>query len=174
MKIISYTLIALIYMGSNVFAQTQLKDLPAESYFDFWIGEWDLIWESSNNKGFGKNIISKTLNGNVIEENFKVLNDPSMKGYLGKSWSVYNKTKGIWYQTWVDNQGAYLDFIGEFDEDKRIFKREVFKPDGTKILQRMVFYDIQQNSFNWDWESSKDDGKTWTILWGIKYKRKGS
>ena len=79
-----------------------------------------------------------------------------MSNYTGKSWSVYNTNTDTWHQTWVDNQGAYLDFIGEFDGNKRIFKREVVKSDGSKILQRMVFHDINPDSFTWDWQKSTD------------------
>lgn len=109
----------------------------------------------------------------MIKENFAVTGDESMKGFTGESWSVFNSNNGTWYQTWVDNQGSYLDFIGEIDGEKRIFKREVQKPDGSIIYQRMVFYDIKADSFTWDWENSTDKGKTWNLLWRIIYERKG-
>ncbi len=40
------------------------------------------------------------------------------------------------------------------------------------VLQRMVWYDIMQDSLQWNWERSEDKGKTWTVLWKIKYTRK--
>ncbi len=164
-------MLVLILFSVNLQAQTHLKDLNPNEYFDFWIGDLDLIWESGENFGTGENSIFKTLNNAVIQENFKVIDDANMNGYMGKSWSVFNASKGIWYQTWVDNQGAYLEFIGEFNNN-RIFKREILKPDGSKIMQRMIFYDIKPESFSWDWENSTNNGEIWNLQWRIYYKRK--
>jgi len=36
----------------------------------------------------------------------------------------------------------------------------------------MIFSNIQKDSFLWDWESSSDEGKTWTTNWKINYKRR--
>lgn len=169
------TVLILLISTMNVQAQTQIADLKPSEYFDFWLGEWILTWEKSDQTiGRGENSIFKLLNNKVIEENFKVTNDESMNGFTGKSWSVYNSIKETWYQTWVDNQGSYLDFVGEIDGEKRIFKREVLKHDGSLIYQRMVFYDIQADSFTWDWENSTNNGRTWNLLWRINYRRKGT
>lgn len=170
-KVIIYIL--LLLSGLSVSAQTELTNLNPEEYFNFWLGSWDLTWKKADRTiGKGENKIEKILDGNVIQENFKVTEDPLMKNFTGKSWTVYNKNNGLWYQTWVDNQGAYLDFIGEFEDNKRIFKRKVTSREGKAFLQRMVFYDIQTNSFSWDWEISFDNGKSWILKWRIKYQRK--
>ena len=172
MKILNLFMAILLLTSTNLFAQTKIRNLEPKDYMNFWIGSWDLTWKSTNGIGIGTNTIKKIMNDNVIEENFNVLNDSSMIGFAGKSWSVYNKINGTWYQTWVDNQGAYLDFIGEFKDNKRIFKRTVEKPNGNVVMQRMVFYNITNDSFTWDWESSTDNGKNWKLLWRINYKRK--
>jgi hypothetical protein len=54
-----------------------------------------------------------------------------------------------------------------------ILQREGSGMDGKKILQRMVWKNIGAREFDWSWESSKDDGKTWQVNWPIHYKRKG-
>ena len=138
---------------------------------DFWIGSWGLTWEESEgNIGRGKNHVHKILNGQVINENFKALSGIN-KGFTGKSWSVYNKQTGQWKQTWVDNQGAYLDFSGSREGDRIMFSRATALPDGNTRHARMVFYDIRQKGFTWDWEFSTDDGATWTLAWRILYSR---
>ena len=81
---------------------------------------------------------------------------------------------GKWKQTWVDNEGGYLDFVGEFKDGQMILGRAAVRPDGTKALQRMVFKNITHNEFDWSWESSTDGGKTWQVQWPIHYKRKGT
>lgn len=170
-KPIIYIIILLISI--HLSAQTSISALNPNEYFNFWLGNWDLTWTNADGSiGNGENSIIKILDENIIQENFKVIKDSSMQSFTGKSWSVFNKNNGTWHQTWVDNQGTYLDFVGEIDRNKRIFKRTATGPDGKEYLQRMVFYDIKTNSFTWDWEISKDNGETWELKWRIHYKRK--
>lgn len=57
------------------------------------------------------------------------------------------------------------------DGDKRIFQTERPGPEGSMMKNRMVFYDISDDSFTWDWESSTNDGETWTLNRRIFYER---
>lgn len=169
-------LIILLALGpqSLLRAQSDIQELNPESYFDFWVGEWELSWtDGQGNPGSGVNRIIKTLDSVVIQENFEAL-EGRLIGYKGKSFSVYNPQQETWHQAWVDNQGGYIDLKGEMQGNKRIFMtapREL--PQGGSIISRMVFYDIQKDSFTWDWESSRDGGETWTLNWRINYKRNG-
>jgi hypothetical protein len=153
------------------YSQGGSNPIGPSQYFDFWIGEWDLTWtDADGGKGTGKNVVHRILNDNVIEENFSSLSGQA-KGFTGKSWSVYDKATGSWKQTWVDSNGGYLDFTGEMDGEKRVFKRMGINPQGKEVMQRMVFYDITENSLTWDWEVSFDEGQTWELRWRIYYKR---
>lgn len=144
---------------------------PAE-YFDFWLGEWDLTWmDDENSRGYGTNRIEYILDGKVIREQFEAT-DGNLEGYTGRSWSVFNPSDGEWKQTWVDNQGGYLDFTGEVEDGKRMFIRQGVNRDGKEITQRMVFYDINEDSFTWDWEVSEDGGESWQLQWRIHYTRR--
>lgn len=142
------------------------------NWFDFWIGSWTLTWQQADStEASGVNKLERVLNDNVIKENFEALNGV-LKGYVGKSWSVYNPSTRVWKQTWVDNSGSYLDFTGRFEDGKRYFERTTVVPGTDKpLMQRMVFYNIKPNSFDWDWENSTDEGKTWNLAWRIHYNR---
>ena len=143
-----------------------------ENAFDFWIGTWDLTWtDAEGNTKKGINIIERTMNEKIIQENFSTLDEAPENRYKGKSWSVYNPITKTWNQTWVDNGGGYLDFEGEILEDKRFFKRSFLAKNGNTIYQRMVFFDIEKDSFSWKWESSTDR-ENWKVNWSIKYRRK--
>jgi len=151
-------------------AQNTPTPPPETSQFDFWVGEWIAEWETpEGEKQYGSNSIAKILDGFVIEENFN--GNPAMP-FLGKSHSVYSVAKRKWLQTWVDNNGGYLDFEGEFENDKMILSRSFTSPKGSKIHQRMIFYNISENEFDWNWELSTDDGKTFNLSWKIHYSRK--
>ena len=138
---------------------------------DFWIGKWDLTWDDGNGAtGTGTNEVYKILGGKVVCENFTGLSGKNA-GFEGKSWSVYT-APGTWKQTWVDNSSGYLDFTGSREGDRVIFSRKGTAGDGREVRQRMVFYDIAENSFTWDWETSADQGEHWNLRWRISYHRR--
>jgi hypothetical protein len=169
MKKISIILFALL-IPIATFGQQNIEDLEPQEYFDFWVGEWQLSWtDQQGNAGSGTNRIEKTLDGVVIQENFEAIKG-RLQGYKGRSLSVYNPQGQSWHQTWVDNQGGYIDLDGSIDGNKRIFQTDERPgPQGSTIINRMVFYDIKSDSFTWDWESSTDGGETWTVNWQILY-----
>lgn len=171
MNKIIYISVLLFFISGIASAQNN-KELKPEAYFDFWIGEWDLSYKQSDGSiARAENAIERILSDRVIKENFEVLSGQN-KGYIGKSWSVYNPSTKTWKQTWVDNQGGYLTFDGKMDGDKRIFERIFQNNEGKLTTQRMVFYNIEENSFTWDWEQSVNNGEDWTLLWRIEYERK--
>lgn len=136
---------------------------------DFWLGKWDAIWENTNGTtGSGTNHVFKVPDGTVLEENFAITGG-AQAGFLGKSISVMD-AKNQWHQAWADNQGGYFDFIGEVLGEKKIFKTRLVVRDGKKIIHRMIFYEIKEDSFTtWDQEGTKDGGETWNLLWRINY-----
>ncbi len=145
------------------------KDIPCiqkeARQFDFWLGDWDLSWSDD---GHGTNRVTSILGGCVIQEEFDGTPSIPLKGL---SLSTYNAATGKWQQTWVDNSGGYLDFIGEFADGKMMLSRETISQE-KPIKQRMVFYNITKDGLDWNWERSDDKGKTWQVLWCIHYKRK--
>ena len=130
---------------------------------DFWLGQW----EGTHSGGKSANRITKALDGCVIVEQFT--GAPGTK-LDGTSVSTYDRATRRWRQTWVDNTGAYLDFVGGADNGDPTFERE-FVRDGKAIRQRMVFRDVKPASLKWLWQSSHDGGKTWDTQWEIGYKR---
>lgn len=134
----------------------------ADEQFDFWLGSWDVSWEG----GSGTNTISKILDGRVIQEQFEA---PQLRGL---SVSVFNERSGRWHQTWVDNSGGYLDFVGGMEDDGRMILSRQMEQEGHTFQQRMVWYDIAPDSLEWHWERSADAGQSWQLLWHISYQRK--
>lgn len=137
---------------------------PEFRQFDFWVGTWDLTWDKDKK---GTNTITRVLGDCVIQEHFNGGDSMTLRGM---SVSTYNPRNGKWYQTWVDNDGTYLDFVGGMQGDKMILARTATR-DGKEFRQRMVFHDIKPDSLIWDWQRSKDEGKTWENLWTIHYRR---
>lgn len=172
MKRLSKAVLLILFFTVSANAQVNPQELDPKEYFDFWIGKWEVSWDEGDGKtGRGTNIIEKSLDETVIQENFKILEGQN-KGFKGTSISVYQTKFDRWKQAWADNNGGYFDFTGKLDGNKRIFQTEIRElEDGKQFIQRMVFYDITKDSLTWDWESSNDGGKTWTLNWRIHYKR---
>ena len=135
--------------------------------FDFWLGEWALTWGEN---GRGHNRISRILDGQIIQEEFTSLVADQSPPFRGLSVSAYQAQADEWRQTWVDNQGGYLDFSGGMVGDKMILTRRAVI-DGKAVQQRMVWYNITADSLDWSWERSDDAGQTWQALWQIHYTR---
>jgi len=57
----------------------------------------------------------------------------------GTKHSIFLPRLNQWKQTWVDNEGSYLNFTGEFKDGQMILAREALAPDGSRFLQRMVW-----------------------------------
>ena len=142
-----------------------------ETSYDFWLGKWDANWENADGStGSGTNHIFKVLDGKVLEENFEITTG-KQAGFLGMSISVFNPNKKEWHQAWADNQGGYIDLVGEINGDRKIFKTKPVTSGDKVIMQRMVFYNIKKDKFTWDWEGTQDGGKSWNLQWRINYTR---
>lgn len=144
--------------------------VPEAHQFDFWVGEWTAEWKDADgNLAHGSNHVIRLFDGCVIEENFDGRPGTEL---IGKSFSVYDKRQKQWKQTWVDNSGGYLDFTGGFTDGKMILSRKAISRKGIPVAQRMIYYNIEENSFEWNWEISYDNGKTWDLKWKLNYTRK--
>jgi hypothetical protein len=148
---------------------TNACNQPEQKQFDFWVGEWKLTWPGPKGEvQHGSNSIHRVLDGCVIEENFSGGEAIHLRG---RSLSLFDGRQGKWKQTWVDNEGGYLDFVGEFSDGRMTLSREATGRDGKKLLQRMVFKNIRPDQLDWSWERSEDGGKSWTVVWPIHYDR---
>lgn len=160
--------LVMIICSASAFAQDAQAPAPCSDpefrQMDFWVGDWDLVWEG----GKGRNVVTSDLGGCVITENFDGTPSSPLKG---TSVSTYNKRSGRWQQTWVDNQGSYLDFTGGLVDSSMVLAREA-TIEGKTVHQRMVFYDIEPDALLWNWERSEDAGATWDVMWKIHYTRR--
>jgi hypothetical protein len=86
------------------------------------------------------------------------------------SHSVYDRAAACWKQTWVDSDGAYLDFVGHFENGVMDLRRRA-EHEGRLATFRMRWFEIERDSLSWAYERSDDDGATWTSLWAIEYSR---
>jgi hypothetical protein len=128
--------------------------------FDFWVGEWDARWDG----GHGTNTVTSELGGAVVFERFDGRPGVDLQGL---SVSVFNG--GEWRQTWVDSDHGYIDLHGAFADGTMLLHHERTTDDGV-VAYRMVYTDIERDSFLWLWEREVDG--EWETLWRIDYTRR--
>ncbi|WP_144241012.1 hypothetical protein [Fimbriimonas ginsengisoli] len=142
-----------------------------EKSLDFWVGNWDAVGRSLNPDGKtwsqtkAENRIERVLGDKVVQESF------TMGTFAGQSWSVYAPKAKIWRQTWVDNQGGYIDLVGGMENGHMVL-HTIPQKAKPKLANRMIFQDITPQAFTWRWESTKDGGKNWQLQWELKYTRR--
>src|SRR4051812_11709742 len=154
-------------LASPALAETRGCDSPESHQMDFWLGDWDLSYTQDGQALHSRNHVSRILGGCAVLEEFTGAPGIALDGH---SVSTFDRTAARWKQTWVDNEGSYLDFTGGLVEGRMVLSREAVAK-GKRMHQRMVFQDIQRDSFTWLWQRSEDGGTTWSTQWEIAYRR---
>ncbi len=167
MKPLHIAALCIASFAAHAQAPSKGCDSPESRQMDFWVGDWEATYVQGGATAKSRNRITKVLEGCAILEEFSGAPGIALDG---RSYSVFDRTTGQWKQTWVDNTGGYLDFVGDVVDGNRVFARE-FERQGKKIRQRMVFRDVKAESFKWLWQRSDDGGATWATGWEIDYRR---
>ena len=139
---------------------SEVGSLPEEaSDFDFWIGTWRVGSSATDKvKRFGKGvaILETYTNG------------------ANKGWSVntFDVTTKMWTQTWHTNTGTYFQVTGKKDGNKIVLVGKTKNPqNGAVGLLRLSFVNITESSFDQQYDLSTDDGKTWSPLSTVPFRR---
>lgn len=141
---------------------------PEARQFDFWIGTWDVFHPVTGQK-LGENRIEEHLNGCLLQENWT-----GGMGSSGKSMNFYDPAEKTWRQVWVADGYNVLDYTaGEYRDGAMRFQGRTRSPQGAVVLQRLTFHHVAADTVRQVFESSRDDGATWTEDWvGIYIRRK--
>ncbi|HEX3107580.1 MAG TPA: tetratricopeptide repeat protein [Thermoanaerobaculia bacterium] len=132
---------------------------PEHRAFDFWLGEWDVF---VNGQKIAYSSIQLTLDECVIFENYNAL-----RGYSGKSFSVFDGATKKWQQRYFDTTGAVHDWTGEltggalrflWNHDRQI-DRMTYTKEGPDEVRQLI-------------DTSTDGGKTWNVTFDGKYVRR--
>jgi hypothetical protein len=144
---------------------------PEYRQLDFWVGDWELTFPAGNGQtGKASNRISKDEYGScVITEHFTQPN-----GFKATSVSIYDRQRGVWRQTWVDNGGGVFVLEGgPVTGQPHVFEFHTVEPRGPqKLMMRMIWENLTANGLVWRWQSQQPDG-SWKDQWVLNYKRKG-
>lgn len=139
---------------------------PENRQFDFWLGKWNV--QSPDGKAAGVNEIQSILGGCVLLENWR-----GAEGMTGKSFNAWDAPSRRWRQSWVDSNGSVLLLEGEFHDGKMVLEGSRPGKNGGIVRHRISWQRIggDPNRVRQLWEASRDDGKTWNVMFDGTYVR---
>lgn len=137
---------------------------PENRQFDFWVGEWDV--RDPKGDAVGRNSITRILGGCVIHESWR-----GKGGMNGTSVNAYDAPRGVWHQTWVDDKGGVLQLDGRFADGRMVLEGRRPRKEGGESRERITWEKKAPDRVRQLWESSTDEGKSWTVLFDGTYLR---
>lgn len=140
----------------------------AHRQFDFWVGHWDV--HDATGKRAGENRITRIHGGCAVLEEWR-----GTGNVTGSSLNLYDKQRGVWHQTWVDNGGNLLTLEGGFADGAMTLRGRTVEgePAEKTTLHRVQWTPQPDGRVRQLWEMSRDEGKTWSPAFDGWYSRKG-
>jgi ketosteroid isomerase-like protein len=89
---------------------------PAYHEFDFWVGDWE-AFDFGTTHQVAEARIESILEGCVLKETYRATD-----GHQGQSFTIYDKSRNVWHQTWVTDHGALLEIEGKFANGEMVLQ----------------------------------------------------
>lgn len=131
--------------------------------FDFWLGNWQV--HTPDGKLAGTNRISSEYGGCVVHERYD-----TGRGYSGESLNIYDASRKLWHQTWVDTSGTMLVLEGGMRNGSMVLEGNSTNADGSISKQRITWTPNADGSVRQWWQSQDAKGE-WTTAFDGKYTR---
>lgn len=161
-----YAITALM-CGRSVQAQTAgatACSSPEYHQFDFWIGDWEAFDVNTPQTIAAHIRVEPILNGCVLKETYE-----GAGGTSGQSFSIFDRTRGVWHQTWVTSHGQLLIVEGALTNGKMVLSGSDKAPDGKDRLVRGT-WTPQNGTVRETAARSTDGGKTWEPWFDLIFK----
>jgi hypothetical protein len=112
-----------------------------------------------------RNQVTVILDGCVLHEVYR-----QHEGLVGESFSLYDAARGKWHQSWVTNKGTLLLLDGGLEGDRMVLTGTEKTKDGNSSLLRGIWRrdgsGVRETA-----ERSSDDGKTWTPVFDLLFRK---
>jgi hypothetical protein len=140
---------------------------PEYRQFDFWLGDWNV--HDPSGAVVGTNRITREFDGCVLQEHWVAAGAPPQTGSSFNTWSPAAKK---WHQTWVDSTGGFLLLDGELKDGVMTLRGDTRAGDGGIVQHRIAWTPLPDGRVRQLWERSRDQGKTWAVVFDGTYVRK--
>lgn len=135
--------------------------------FDFWVGIWDVY--SRSGEKVGTNVVTKDEKGFLITEKFT-----NRGGNTGTSINYYDPGSRQWKQTWVDEAGTVIQYVGGFADSQMSLEGVRTGPNGSVSRSRVSYRPDSDGTIQQRIQRSDDGGKTWRIFFDGRYVRQAN
>ena len=133
--------------------------------FDFWIGNWSV---TEKGKPAGSNRIDRLLDGCALLENWV-----GVDGSRGHSLNFYDRGRGVWQQTWIDNAAGALNLTGQFKDGHMVLSgMSIDAKTHAQRIDRITWTPNPDGTVRQLWDQSPDTGRTWKVLFDGLYAHK--
>ena len=132
--------------------------------FDFWLGHWD-VYKFGTDTLVGESSIESIIDSVGLLENYTA----KRSKYTGKSLNKYNPAKARWEQYWIDNSGLTLFLAGKIIEQKMVLD-DTETGEAKNGFNKITWEKLNNNTVRQKWSVSKDNGKSWTVVFDGEYK----
>ena len=132
--------------------------------FDFWLGEWSV--RTPDGRIAGLNKISSEHGGCVLHERYS-----TSRGYSGESLSMFDASRKVWHQTWVDTSGMLLLLEGSLRGKSMLLEGQTVGAEGQVTKHRITWTPNADGSVRQHWESTDLKGN-WSTAFDGSYTRK--
>jgi hypothetical protein len=123
--------------------------------FDFWVGEWQVHKKDGSVAGINR--IDREFGGCVVHEHYL-----TGRGYSGESFNIYDSSRKVWHQTWVDSSGLLLTLEGHLIGSNMVLEGKNRQSDGSEIKQRITWSPNADGTVRQLWESTDPKGQ-WVV-----------
>jgi hypothetical protein len=137
---------------------------PEARQFDFWIGDWE-VFNPAGQK-IGVNRIELVAGGYALLENWT-----DVRGASGKSLNSYKRRTKQWQQYWVGSGGQTAEYKGGLVDGKMVMIADVADAQGRPSLTRGIWTPNADGTVTQVFETSNDQGLTWTNVFTGHYRK---
>ena len=144
---------------------------PHYRELDFWVGTWDVRPRHAPPQSpAAENVITLEHGDCVVQEHWR-----SLGGGTGSSFNIYDASRRMWYQTWVDAGGELHEYRGNPDaHGDMVLMGDV--PGGTgqpaRLTTRLTLFREAADRVRQLSESTQDGGLTWSTNYDFTYTRR--
>jgi len=156
-------LVALLLLATSgsVHATPPACASPEHHQFDFWVGDWRV--KKPDGSFAGTNHITREYGGCVVHEHYV-----TGKGYSGESLNIYDASRKVWHQSWVDSDGLLLMLEGHWNGKSMVLEGQAPDVSGAIVRQRITWTPKADGSVRQLWESADAQG-AWSVVFDGSY-----
>jgi hypothetical protein len=136
----------------------------AHRQFDFWVGDWDVFDVERPAVVIAHARVQLILNDCVLHEVYQ-----SLDGHKGESFTIYDATRDIWHQSWVNDHGYLLTIEGRLQGGSMILHGIDHLPNGEPRRVRGEWRS-QEHGVREVAARSTDGGVTWVPWFDLLFR----